>query len=258
MSGCEEFFVDDEYIEIARTGSYTDCYTINNSENHRVEECLSYVGRRQNDQSACQAIKEDLNGKSYCYKTIATNTNNKELCKEVNDNGDNRLDCYLQIAINKGDARICESLSENEKKYSCIRRHAEQTLDKTSCLLIPHNTLERDACILHFLEEATNEEFCDELDLEASKDTCYESIAPKIKGNLLCQKIIDDKKRNNCHVQLAIALESADECYRMEKIQGAEWRTCITQVALLNNDTQLCNSIDKKSGKESCLRQLQS
>ena len=50
FTGCDGFFVDDETRAIAKTGHYTDCASLDTSENkNRIERCYSYVGKQQDE-----------------------------------------------------------------------------------------------------------------------------------------------------------------------------------------------------------------
>lgn len=258
FTACDSWFVDDEFIAIGKDGHYSDCFGINDSSKSRINDCLYHVGKKQNDPDACKEIRKDKPSQSSCYKNVAIGLGEEKYCAEINYNLIDAYECYAEIGINKKDPDLCSNIDSEDHMHRCYTDYAEKLHDIDTCLYIPHNEESRDACFMMFIEEATNEAFCDKFDLRPSRDDCYIHMAPIVDGNLLCEKVDDSKKRNTCHVLMARKLGTIDECNRMEPAYGTEWNTCATQVAIANKDSALCDLIPEKVGQESCVRQVYS
>jgi hypothetical protein len=256
FSACSFLAVDDEIMDIAKKGHYTDCDSLDTSENkNRIDKCYAEVGKRQNDPDACAAINDkQSNYKTGCYQEVAVNLHDETLCKYVNAQV-NQRDCYTEIGVYKKNPHLCMNL-EGVNAQLCYKEYAYKAQDIDACLSIPHNEKTRDDCMMLFIDNAKDETFCDKFDLDTSRDDCYLKIAPQINGNLLCAKISNDYKREQCHIKMAIQLKSIDECNRMKNIDSKEWNTCISQVAVVKLDAEICSVIQDDANKESCLKQV--
>lgn len=181
ISGCD-FFVDEETQEIAKSGNYMDCASLDTSEDkNRIEKCYSYVGRQQNDVDACRAASG--NYQDNCLEEVAIDLKDETLCEEINSKY-SKGDCYTGIAIKKKNPDLCAAL-ETDQRNECYKEYA----------------LERN-----------KPEICDEISSEQSIDTCYYDIAIDQGDSTYCSEIFDAEKQADCFTALDVAAETTGEC----------------------------------------------
>lgn len=250
LQGC---FGDSEALEIAKNGHYTDCDSLDTSDNkNRIQNCYATVGERQNDPDACRAI-ESSGRKSYCLEDVAIDLHDETLCDEVT-NSMSKRNCFVEIGVYKNDPSLCRKVG-SENVDMCYREFAKKSGDMSVCDNIPAKTDSSDKCLLQFVSESKDESFCDKIGKESNKDTCYSDLAKSMNLNLMCAKIKNSYKRDQCHIHMAIEFENTDECNRMEKADTNAWNTCVKQVAVAKLSPSTCTML-LGSERESCEMQV--
>ncbi len=186
---------DEEILAIASDGTYTDCASLDTSENkNRIEECYEYVGMRQDDPDACAAATGYY--RDSCYEDVAVDLNDETLCNEIDDKND-KGDCYTDIAVNKADPSLCENL-DGGRANECYKEYAEDTGDFDACALIPEKDDESDECYLHFAVQDNNRELCEDLNEKKYRDECRSELAVMNQDQTLCEEIEKKKVREEC------------------------------------------------------------
>ena len=195
LSACDMLFVDEEIREIAKSGSYTDCANLDTSENkHRIDECYSYVGKRQNDPNACAAASK--NYKDSCYEDVAVDLEREDLCDEISSKN-SKTDCFSGVAVKKKDPSICDNL-EGDRKDDCYKTYSVDAGDFDSCAMIEDEN-KNDECYMHFAVEDMNSELCSDMNKEKNKDKCFFDVALTETNMELCDSIKDESKKENCY-----------------------------------------------------------
>lgn len=260
LTGC--FQIDEEINEIAKSGSYQDCDSLDTSDNkNRIEQCYSKVGQKQNDVNACNAIDGTQRTlRDNCYGDIAVDTKNTDLCDKLNFN---KYACYADVGLASGNPHICMNLGVDDAP-SCYKRYATSIGDVEVCKSIISGNSERDSCLYFFLGEAKDETFCAQFEKQSYKEDCYVMIAPKVKGNLLCDKITNQQKKENCIISVAKESKDINHCNGID-VYSKRWFDCAFQVAIVTQDKSICKSFpdstieqgDLAEKKKSCEMQVQ-
>ncbi|MBU0979426.1 MAG: hypothetical protein KJ709_01350 [Nanoarchaeota archaeon] len=207
LSGCDLLFVDEETQEIGKSGSYTDCADLDTSKDKkRIEKCYSYVGRKQDDPTACAAASGSY--RDDCYEDVAVDLGREDLCDEIGSKNDKRS-CFTDIAVNKEDPNICANLKAGEANI-CNKDYSIGAGDFDSCSLVTSDD-ESDECYMHFAVADSNVELCADLNSKKNRDECHYGIALTNTNSQFCGSIEDETKRQQCHDTIE-ATEESEGC----------------------------------------------
>ncbi|MBN2458409.1 hypothetical protein JXB31_04745 [Candidatus Woesearchaeota archaeon] len=211
FSGCDLLFVDEEIQDIAKSGDYSDCASLDTSEDkNRIERCYSYVGRKQDDPSACAAASGSY--RDECYEDVAVDLGREDLCNEISSKYDKRS-CFVDIAVDKKSPGICANL-EGDEANTCYKDYSIGAGDFDSCALITSEA-ESDECYMHFAVEDSNQELCAGLNSKKNRDECYYGIALANTNSQFCESIEQESRREECYANVDAKSEeegSAGDC----------------------------------------------
>ena len=194
FTACDELFVDDETIDIAKTGTYLDCASLDTSDNaNRIEKCYEYVGKRQNDPSACAAASGHY--QDDCYGDVALDLGDESYCGKISSKY-SKTDCYTDIAVDKGDSSVCTNLA-GDQADECYMDFSIDTDDFDSCAYVSSES-NSDDCYLHFALQDNNEELCADLNKKTNRDECKYQLAINNANSLFCDSIESNSKKEEC------------------------------------------------------------
>ena len=229
----------------------TLCLAINQN-NYSIcknDECLLEFAKNKSNEEACNQITlevdkyiclsivrgyeactlaESKSGRNKCLAEYANYTGDESLCEKIIDqNSDYLKNCYLAIAIKEMSRSKCKfnSLGESAQKDECRREYARLTKD-VSC--------------------------CEYLWIDSWENDCYRQSAFDNLNPSLCNRIKHNYDRWQCY-QGILNRGYPKEIEECKKISDIEWvGKCITNIAVLQNDSSLCNQITTELEKRNC------
>lgn len=197
---CDEFFVDEETIEIAKSGTYQDCASLNTTDDkNRIEKCYEYVGKKQDDPAACAAASGRY--RDDCYEDVAVDLGEESYCNQISSKY-SQADCFTDIAIDKRDSSICANMGGSQAD-ECYKDFSIDTDDFDTCALISSDS-QSDECYMHFAVIDNNEELCDELYKSNNRDECKFQLALNNGNPLFCESIESEATKEECLTQAGI------------------------------------------------------
>jgi len=209
-------------IEFAKNKSSEDACNQIETESYKYY-CLSIIkGTEQ-----CLLAKSE-NGKNKCLADYANYTGEENLCTKITEeNGEFKKQCYLSIAIKELNCTKCKfnTLGESALKDECRRDYAKITGD-TSC--------------------------CSDLWSKSWENDCYRQAAFDNGKAYLCNDIENNYHRWQCY-QGVFNTGNPKEIEECKKISNEEWiGKCITNLAVLQNNSNLCTEITTEQEKRNC------
>ncbi len=185
--------------------------------------CLSIVKNKEQ----C-TLAPSTNGKNKCLADYANYTGEESLCRKISqETGEYKKQCYLAIAIHEMNCTKCNfnTLGQSGDKDECRRDYARLTGD-TSC--------------------------CTDLWSKSWENDCYRQAAFDNNNPSLCNDITNNYHRWQCYQGVFNSgnPKKIEEC---NKISDLEWEgKCITNIAVLQNDSSICEEITTQQEKRNC------
>ncbi len=158
-------------------------------------------------------INENKNDKNSIVIGTQKNISECDLLPETDpvykneDDYRNKRDlCRISVATIKNDISLCESVVNQRMKKDCLGL-LDKNFEQKICIYDNDTPWGRDGCLQTLAIDLGNPEICDLLQQKKARpvsysdysaDSCYMSIAT-IKNDLgLCEKIIDNSKKEYC------------------------------------------------------------
>lgn len=253
---------EEEEIEIEEIEEISSCYELTGTERELClaleqndssictdEECLYQYAIAKLDEDVCEEIEtiadkyyclsvikgtqqctltDNKNGRNKCLAMYANYTYDESLCRLITETtGDYITDCYLAIAVHEMNWTKCNfgTLGESNSKDICRREYAKLTGDTEACE--------------HLWSESWNND-------------CYRSAAFYHKDPSLCNGIENNYHRWKCY-QGVFNMGEPTEIEKCRDISDLEWEgKCISNIAVLQNDSTICNYITTEQEKRNC------
>ena len=155
-----------------------------------------------------------------CLNTTAVNENSIEVCNKASTNGA-KYSCISNYAKEKENLNACNNLPEFDNQ-GCIMGIAIKTNDLNLCKTLKSNDYQV-SCQTQIQNksavESGDEQDCENIVGQASKDKCYAGVAIK-KGDVrICEKVIAVAYNTSCYIQIAKNLNE------LPLPNLADWRT---------------------------------
>lgn len=195
-------------------------------------------------------------------------------CEKRESSGSKDL-CYRDTALEKSDETICQKISDAGGKNSCIIAVATDESDITLCNLMP-NQRAKNWCIETVAVENDLQEYCnsivdvspdamkgrcmaqtntpcEELIVQADRDSCYSDKALYSGNETICQKVLSIETKNKCITMVADSKMDIKLCDLTSTRNAKD--LCIQTVATDNENPDFCQSISAPDIKENCIQQ---
>ncbi|MBI2627808.1 MAG: hypothetical protein HYW71_00005 [Candidatus Niyogibacteria bacterium] len=191
-----------------------------------------------------------ISGGFYVYKNKLSEKCNKNLpFAEYNS-------CLNTTAVNESNVEICNKASTNGAKYSCITNFAKEKENLNACNDLPE--FDNQGCIMGIAVKIKDLNLCKTLKSNDYQVSCQTQIQSKSavesSDEQVCENIVGQTSKDKCYAGVAIKKGDAGIC---EKVVAVVYNTsCYIQIAKSKNDSQICNLIKNNFDKELCLKEF--
>ncbi|MEK7665234.1 MAG: hypothetical protein AAB361_03855 [Patescibacteria group bacterium] len=173
--------------------------------------------------ASCKSL-DNKDAKNTCFWTIAIKYKNINYCEEI-FSIDKKENCYIKVAELNKDSSVCGKIALSERN-KCYLTFAKLNQDPELCEKISDQYFKEDTCYSS-VASFKNPDVCSKIKI-ANRDNCYlkmiinpeicigdeyEKIKDLCKPNpVLCNKINDIGKRNECFHESARRLKDIEIC----------------------------------------------
>jgi hypothetical protein len=195
-------------------------------------------------------ICDDIKTYDLRFICLAIFTSDPSKCK---DTGDFDTYCYDTVfsVINVSES-LCKSFSEYYPRTTCYFNLAKLEKDPSLCL---ESRGRYQKCSWELAKITKNSALCENIETETEK---YECLAEVTRDDSFCKKISIDIERTVCFLTLGknADIKKCGEDVPIENPSFSYTQICISNVARATKDISLCNEIEDKQTRWSCLSQL--
>jgi len=189
----------------------------------------------------CDSLSND-SYKNDCYSMVVRQTKDISMCERNSNDMGRKVTCYKNLALAKNDSEICQKIDYNYFKEWCM---ADSTKDFSICRSLKDGTLYWDEAKLDdwkniCLGAVTGDvNYCEKINEESVKPSCYKDIAVKRNDLSICDKIESDNNsnRDECYMRVAIKREDDSLC---GELSGKFKEQCYNQISLQRADFSFC------------------
>jgi len=182
---------------------------------------------------------------------LAIFTNTPSRCKEA---GNFDTYCYEITfgAMKNFSEFLCTSFSEYFPKTTCYLRLAEINKDPSLCEKSGGRYQE---CSMELAKITKDPKLCEEAGVDFEQNECSAEVTGDVS---FCEKIASEAERSICFIKLGKNADTkkCGEAVPIENPSIAYVQECIARVAQATRDSSLCNQIESKETKWSCLASL--
>ena len=177
------------YSKALGNGNVETCETIENQQTK--DSCFADLAMAiKNDDSLCDKIQNTIL-KGDCLLEIAIQKRDFSKCDKMPDQRTKNM-CYSEQAINEKDASVCEKIEED---FSDLSEEERNNLD-------PNMSIKLDCEKGVELAQYFSEKNCQTIEDEEEKDNCYDGTARGDSKIEVCEKIVNEIKKEECKTYL--------------------------------------------------------
>lgn len=212
------------------------------------DECLLAFAKNKSNEEACYKMEFEAT-EYYCLSIVK----NKEQCTLISGNGRNK--CLADYANYTGDESLCRKITEEngEWKKQCYLAIAVKELNCTKCKFdtLGESAL-KDDCRKMYARLTGDVSCCSDLWGKSWENDCYRQAAFDNNNPSLCNGIENHYHRWQCY-QGVFNSGNPKEVEECRKISDKEWEgKCITNIAVLKNNSEICEEITTELEKINC------
>ncbi len=228
---------------------------------YQIDLCYLSVATNNKDSSICEKISnKDI--QDICTVYIELNPKKcEELKTNVSIEGDlflltslNKDSCYSYIALAKEDNSLCNKIENPDLNKSCI---AQIKKDEMLCYEIKDTKI-KDMCFFMIASAKNKWGICTTIRDTRLKDNCLYNLIKAEKDEGLCYMIESDNFKFQCVIDIAIIKKDPKICGNSFFFENHpdEKDECYRKIALVNNDTSLCDNVKDNFYKSLCLKNI--
>ena len=220
-------------------------------------ECYSALGKSSKEQKYCLEIPLGANNyfRGTCFDEVARATNDPAVCTKINfyhqDGVNVRAACIESFYSTLADNSVCKFVVDANSTNDCYYAVAKNNNDYTQCSVIPVQ-YDRDECAYYFAVNDENKLICAEISRETLRESCeYEVIL--LNPLETCLAETTNASKYDCLIDLAVSEDDDSHC---ELIEGdfTKKALCYKGIAELRGDEEFCRKISSGNPdeKEEC------
>ena len=228
----------------SKTGDISACEQV--ADDRKKMSCYMGVGKKNNDASVCDKINDgNIGYRDSCYLDVATSTADPTICEKMEKGYHNYVSCYTQIAVKKSEPELCAKIKDGFPKDNCYSDVAASTGWQNVCANIKDSKT-RKVCDSRVTGNPMGCEGLLGLDLD---DCIYASAE---KGGIVseCNKILASQKRKDC---IGKAAKNAGKPELCKDLEGTYLQNCINDASIAGQSTTGCRSLDAVGRRNTCV-----
>jgi len=179
-----------------------------------------------------------------CYSDFVGSKEYLHLCNKIRDNLLEKA-CYSRVGINENDVSICEMKSTKGTLDYCYYGVAGKTLNVKLCPKISvkddNSKADQIGCYSNVAAGLRDTSICELF--EGNRDQCYYRLSQSQDPVFACEKINEQKKKDECLLRSA---ETLDDCNEIQNIIPKS--ACYGTMAGILGDPSLCELVYDKLG----------
>ena len=190
----------------------------------------------------CDKLSDNLY-KDDCYSEVVGQTKDILICEKISDDIGSKVNCYKNLALSENDPEICQKIDYNYFKEWCA---TDSIKDFLICRKIKDGNWNevkfddwKNVC---FGAVTGGIDYCEKINDESLRYSCYKDVAVKRNYLLICDEIKSDYDKDECYMRIAVKREDNTLC----DLLGDKFREqCHNQISIKKADFSFCKELSE-------------